>query len=135
MLSPHMTGKICLITGGNSGIGKATAIGLAKMGATVVIVSRSREKGEMAVNDIVGKSGNKNVEMIQADMSSQDSIRQLADEFKAKHEKLHLLINNAGVYLTKRATTPDGFESTFAVNQVISWRSKRSCGCSIYPST
>ena len=113
-----MTGKICIVTGGNSGIGKATAIGLAKMGATVVIVSRSREKGEIAVNDIVGKSGNKNVEMIQADMSSQDSIRQLADEFKAKHEKLHLLINNAGVYLTKRTTTLDGFESTFAVNHL-----------------
>ena len=118
MLSPHMTGKICLITGGNSGIGKATAIGLAKIGATVVIVSRSREKGEMAVNDIIGKSGNKNVEMIRADMSSQDSIRQLADEFKAEHKKLHLLINNAGVYLTKRTTTPDGFESTFAVNHL-----------------
>ncbi|TMI34466.1 SDR family NAD(P)-dependent oxidoreductase, partial [Candidatus Bathyarchaeota archaeon] len=86
MSSANMTGKICIVTGGNSGIGKATAIGLAKMGATVVIVSRSREKGEIAVNDIVGKSGNKNVEMIQADMSSQDSIRQLADEFKAKHE-------------------------------------------------
>src|SRR5207249_6333420 len=100
MSSANMTGKICLVTGGNSGIGKATAIGLAKMGATVVIVSRSREKGEMAINDIVGKSENKNVEMILADMSSQDSIRQLADEFKAKHEKLHLLINNAGVYLT-----------------------------------
>jgi len=113
-----MTGKICLVTGGNSGIGKATAIGLAKMGATVVIVSRSREKGEIAVNDIIGKSENKNVEMIQADMSSQDSIHQLADEFKAQHKKLHLLINNAGVYLTKRTTTPDGFESTFAVNHL-----------------
>src|SRR6266511_5717500 len=56
--------------------------------------------------------------MIQADMSSQDSIRKLAHEFKAKHEKLHLLINNAGVYLTKRTTTPDGFESTFAINHL-----------------
>src|SRR5437667_4087224 len=118
MSSPDMTGKICLITGGNSGIGKATAIGLAKMGATVVIVSRSREKGEMAVNDIIGKSGNKNEEMINADMYYQESIRQLADEFKAEHKKIHLLINNAGVYLTKRTTTPDGFESTFAVNHL-----------------
>ncbi|TMI08349.1 SDR family oxidoreductase [Candidatus Bathyarchaeota archaeon] len=113
-----MAGKICLVTGGNSGIGKATAIGLAKMRATVVIATRSREKGQTAVSDIIVKSGNKNVELIQADMSSQDSIHQLADEFRAKHEKLHVLINNAGVYLTKRTTTSDGFESTFAVNHL-----------------
>ncbi|HEV2120423.1 MAG TPA: SDR family oxidoreductase [Candidatus Bathyarchaeia archaeon] len=111
-----MAGKICLVTGGNSGIGRATALGLARMGATVVIVSRNKEKGETAVADIIAKSGNRNVEMIQADMSSQDSIHNLADEFKARHEKLDLLINNAGVYLTKRTTTIDGLESTFAVN-------------------
>jgi retinol dehydrogenase 14 len=118
MSSANMAGKICLVTGGNSGIGKATAIGLAKMRATVVIATRSREKGQTAVSDIIVKSGNKNVELIQADMSSQDSIHQLADEFRAKHEKLHVLINNAGVYLTKRTTTSDGFESTFAVNHL-----------------
>ncbi len=118
MSGANMTGKMCLVTGGNSGIGKATAVGLGKMGATVVIVCRNREKGETAVGDIITKSGNKNVELIQADMSSQDSIRQAADEFKARHEKLHVLINNAGVYLTKRTTTPDGFESTFAVNHL-----------------
>jgi NAD(P)-dependent dehydrogenase (short-subunit alcohol dehydrogenase family) len=111
-----MTGKICLITGGNSGIGKATAVGLAKMGATVVIVSRNKGKGETALTDIIAKSGNKNVELILADMSSQDSIHKLAEEFKARYENLHLLINNAGVYLTKRAATEDGLESTFAVN-------------------
>ena len=111
-----MGGKICLVTGGNSGIGRATALGLARMGATVVIVSRNREKGETAVTDIIAKSGNQNVEMIQADMSSQKSIHNLAAEFNAKHSKLHVLINNAGVYLTKRTTTIDGLESTFAVN-------------------
>jgi NAD(P)-dependent dehydrogenase (short-subunit alcohol dehydrogenase family) len=116
MSSVNMTGKICLVTGGNSGIGKATAVGLTKMGATVVIVSRNKEKGVTAVTDIIAKSGNKNVELIQADMSSQNSIHNLAEEFKARHEKLHLLINNAGVYLTKRTTTEDGLESTFAVN-------------------
>jgi len=118
MSSVNMVGKICVITGGNSGIGKATAVGLAKMGASVVIVSRNREKGESAVTDIIAKSGNKNVELIQADMSSQDSIHKLAEDFKARHEKLHLLINNAGVYLTKRTTTENGFESTFAVNHL-----------------
>ena len=114
----NMAEKVCLVTGGNSGIGKSVALGLAKMGATVVVVSRNKEKGETAVTDIVEKSGNKNVELIQADMSSQNSIHQLVNEFRARHEKLHLLINNAGVYLTKRSETEDGLESTFAVNHL-----------------
>ena len=113
-----MADKICLVTGGNSGIGKSVALGLAKMGATVVVVSRNKEKGQTAVTDIIEKSGNKNVELIQADMSSQNSIHQLVDEFRARHEKLHLLINNAGVYLTKRSETEEGLESTFAVNHL-----------------
>ena len=113
-----MADKICLVTGGNSGIGKSVALGLAKMGATVVVVSRNKEKGETAVTDTVEKSGNNNVELIQADMSSQNSIHQLVNEFRARHEKLHLLINNAGVYLTKRSETEDGLESTFAVNHL-----------------
>jgi len=114
----NMAEKVCLVTGGNSGIGKSVALGLAKMGTTVVVVSRNKEKGETAVTDTVEKSGNKNVELIQADMSSQNSIHQLVNEFRARHEKLHLLINNAGVYLTKRSETEDGLESTFAVNHL-----------------
>jgi NAD(P)-dependent dehydrogenase (short-subunit alcohol dehydrogenase family) len=113
-----LTGKTCLITGGNSGIGKATALGLAKTGANVVIVSRGKEKGEAALSEIIAKSGNQNLELMLADMSSQDSIRRLASDFKAEHEKLHLLVNNAGVYLTKRITTVDGLESTFAINHL-----------------
>jgi len=114
----NMADKICLVTGGNSGIGKSVALGLAKMGATVVLVSRNREKGQTAVTDIIAKSANKNVELIQADMSSQNSIHKMVDEFKARHEKLHLLINNAGVYLTRRSETEDGLESTFAINHL-----------------
>jgi retinol dehydrogenase 14 len=113
-----MTGKACLITGGNSGIGKATALGLARLGANVVIVSRSKEKGEAALAEIIANSGNRNVELMLADMSSQDSIRRLASDFKVGHEKLHLLVNNAGVYLTRRSTTVDGLESTFATNHL-----------------
>src|SRR5713226_531052 len=113
-----MTGKTCLITGGNSGIGKATALGLARMGANVVIVTRSKEKGEAALADIITKSGNRNIELMLADMSSQDSIRKFAGDFKAGHEKLHLLVNNAGVYLTRRTTTVEGLESTFAINHL-----------------
>src|SRR2546428_2001222 len=100
-INVDMTGKTCLITGGNSGIGKATALGLARMGANVVIVSRSKEKGEADLTDIITKSGNRNVELMLADMSSQDSVRRLAGDFKAGHEKLPLLVNNAGGYLTE----------------------------------
>ena len=117
-VNADMTGKTCLITGGNSGIGKATALGLAIMGANVVVVSRSKEKGEAALTEIIAKSGHRNVELMLADMSSQDSIRRLASDFKAGHEKLHLLVNNAGVYLTRRTTTVDGLESTFAINHL-----------------
>jgi retinol dehydrogenase 14 len=113
-----MTGKTCLVTGGNSGIGKATSLGLARMGATIAIVSRSKAKGEGAQTDIIGKSGNPNVELMLADMSSMESVRELASAFKTRHEKLHLLVNNAGVYLTRRNTTVDGLESTFATNHL-----------------
>src|SRR5438552_15158083 len=115
----NMAEKVCLVTGGNSGIGKSVALGLAKMGATVVVVSRNKEKGETAVTDTVEKSGNNNVELIQADMSSQNSIHQLVNEFRVRHEKLHLLVNNAGVYLTKRSDTEESLESTFAVNHLV----------------
>jgi len=117
-ITVDLTGKTCLITGGNSGIGKATALGLARMGWTIVIVSRSKEKGEAALIDIIAKSGNRNVELMLADISTQDSIRRLASDFKAGHQKLHLLVNNAGVYLTRRTTTVDGLESTFATNHL-----------------
>jgi len=117
-INVDMTGKTCLVTGGNSGIGKATALGLARMGANVVIVSRSKEKGEAALTEIIAKSGNRNVELMLADMSSQDSIRKFAGDFKVGHEKLHLLVNNAGVYLTRRTTTVEGLESTFAINHL-----------------
>jgi NAD(P)-dependent dehydrogenase (short-subunit alcohol dehydrogenase family) len=117
-INVDMTGKTCLITGGNSGIGKATALGLARMGANVVMVSRSKEKGEAALTEIIAKGGNRNVELMVGDMSSQDSIRRLASDFKAGHEKLHLLVNNAGVYLTRRTATVDGLESTFAINHL-----------------
>ena len=113
-----MTGKNCLVTGGNSGIGKATALGLAKLGATVVLVSRDKDKGEAALLEIRTVSGNKNIDMMLSDLSSQDSVRELAHDFKARYKKLHVLINNAGVFLPKRVTTADGLEATFATNHL-----------------
>ncbi|HZY94013.1 MAG TPA: SDR family oxidoreductase [Candidatus Bathyarchaeia archaeon] len=113
-----MTGKVCLVTGGNSGIGKESAVGLAKLGATVVIVSRNADKGEAAVVEIRTRSGNQDVELLQADLSSQDSVRQLADEYRRRYKKLHVLLNNAGIYLPKRIVTVDGLEATFATNHL-----------------
>lgn len=111
-----MKSKICLITGGNAGIGRATALELAKKGATVVLISRNKQRGEEAVSDIIAKSGNSNVDFILADLSSQKSVRQAAAEFKNKYDKLHVLINNAAVFLTNREVTEDGIEKTFATN-------------------
>ena len=116
--SVDMTGRVCLITGANSGIGKATALGLAKLDATVVIVSRDRDKGEAALLEIRTLSGNKNVDSMVADLSSQDSVRELAHDFKARYKKLHVLINNAGIFLPKRVSTVDGLEATFATNHL-----------------
>jgi len=111
-----MKGKICMITGANSGIGKATAIGLAKMGATIVMVCRNKERGEQALNDITRKSNNESVYLMLADLSSQKAIHQLVKDFKEKHQNLHVLINNAGVNLSKRILNEDGIETTLAVN-------------------
>jgi len=114
----YMQGKICLVTGANSGIGKATALGLAQMGATVVMVCRDRARGEAAQSEIKAKSGNTAVDLLLADLSSQQAVRQLAEEFKQRYSQLHVLINNAGVFNLTRRETVDGLEMTFAVNQL-----------------
>jgi len=111
-----MQGKICMVTGANSGIGKATALALAQMGATVVMVCRDRARGEEARSEITTKSKNNAVDLLQADLSSQQSIRQLVEHFKQRYTHLHVLINNAGAAFTGRRETVDGLEMTFAVN-------------------
>lgn len=115
-LDTSMAGRTCLITGATSGIGKATTIGLAKQGATLVMVARNQAKGEAAVHEVRTVSGNDSVFLLQADLSSQESIRRLADDFKSRFKQLHVLVNNAGVFLTRRTKTVDGIETTFAVN-------------------
>lgn len=113
-----LRGRICLATGANSGIGKATAVGLAKMGATVVMVCRDRARGEKARAQIVAASGNESVELMLADLSSQASIRRLAEEFAVKHEALNALVNCAAIWKSSRATTADGLEAMFATNHL-----------------
>ena len=114
----NMTGKICVVTGANAGIGKETAIGLAKLGATVVIVCRVAGRGENALREIKQKSGNDRVELMICDFSSQKSIRRFTDEFKRQYDRLDVLVNNAGVFLRQRSLTEDGIESTFAINHL-----------------
>jgi len=116
-----MQGKICLITGGTNGIGKATAQALAQMGATVVIVGRNAPKTAQLVEGTRAASGNKNVDSLLADLSSLQEVRRLANEFKSKYSHLHVLLNNAGGFFLRRQLSVDGIEMTFALNHLASF--------------
>lgn len=111
-----MKDRVCIVTGANSGIGRATALELAKMGATVVMVARNPEKGEAAMSEIKKETGNDSVELLLADLSSLQSVRQLASQFQTKYSGLHVLINNAGLFNARPHLTPEGYEMTFAIN-------------------
>ena len=105
-----MKDKTILITGATNGIGKAAALEIAKQGANVVIVGRDRTKTEAVTNELRNTSGNKNIDFLLADLSSQASIHKLAEDFKAKYTRLEVLINNAGGVFDKRQTTVDRLE-------------------------
>src|SRR3989454_4169648 len=111
-----MKDKVVMVTGANSGIGKAASIALAKMGTTIVMVARNAEKGEAARSEIIRESQNSSVDLLLADLSSLESVRQLAAKFQEKYSKLHVLINNAGLFNQRRHVTTDGYENTFATN-------------------
>ena len=113
-----MTGRSCMITGASSGVGRATGLGLARMGATLVLVCRDRRRGEETVAEIRDATGNRAVTLMVADLSSQQSIRALAHEFLATSQPLHVLVNNAGIVNLHRTVTVDGIESVFAVNHL-----------------
>lgn len=113
-----MQNKTVLITGGTGGIGKATALGLAKKGAQVIIVGRNAERAAAAVQDIQAQSGNTQVDFLLADLSAQTSIRQLASAFTARYPRLDVLINNVGGLYPTRRETEDGIEAHLAVNHI-----------------
>ncbi len=114
-----MKGKVVVITGATSGIGKETALGLAKLGATVVFTTRDDWRGETTRQDIVRLSGgNQNIEPYLCDLASFESIRGFAHNFRAKHDRLHVLINNAGTWERERKLSKDGIELTWAVNML-----------------
>jgi NAD(P)-dependent dehydrogenase (short-subunit alcohol dehydrogenase family) len=112
----ELENKVCIVTGSNSGIGKETALGLAQKNANVVMVVRSSERGKTAREEIISKSHNNKVDLMICDLSSMESTRAFATEFKANYERLDVLINNAGTFFRKRQITIDGFESSLAVD-------------------
>jgi NAD(P)-dependent dehydrogenase (short-subunit alcohol dehydrogenase family) len=114
----RMTDKVCMITGATSGIGQATAVGLARLGARLILVCRDRGRGEQTVAEIGKQTGSHAVQLLYADLASQDSIRRLAAEFLATDQPLHVLVNNAGVVQMRHSLTADGIETVFAVNHL-----------------
>ena len=113
-----LEGKTCLVTGATSGIGTETARALAERGAHVVIAGRNAERAEATRADIVRRSGNRKVDVLLADLASLAEVRKLAGAFLEGYDRLHLLVNNAGLVNNQREVTVDGFESTFAVNHL-----------------
>jgi len=113
-----INGKVVLITGGNAGVGKETAVGLAREGAHVVFTSRDPARGADALADIRKRSGSDTVEVMPLDLASFASIRTFSEAFLASHDRLDVLVNNAGLVQQQRALTDDGFEMTFGVNHL-----------------
>jgi retinol dehydrogenase-14 len=113
-----MSGLTCLVTGATSGIGKETALRLAMLGATVIIVARDTARGEAAGAEISARVPLAQVEVMTADLSSLAQVRRLAGEVLARRDRLDVLVNNAGVISTRRQLTADGLETTFATNHL-----------------
>jgi retinol dehydrogenase 12 len=113
-----MHGKICLVTGATLGIGKETALGLARLGAHVVIVGRDERRTRETAAWIAEQSGDPQVDVLVADLSLQSEVRRLAAAVNAIYPRLDILINNAGAIFTKREMTAEGFERTWALNHL-----------------
>jgi len=116
--SQPLRGKTCLVTGASTGIGKATAGQLVRLGAKVIMVSRTRERGERALLELQLALGSGNLYLLVADLSSQREVRRLAEEVRKNFPALHVLINNAGLFSTSRQLSEDGIEKTLAVNHL-----------------
>ncbi len=117
LLNDSMRGKVCLVTGGNSGIGYEAGLVLARSGATVLLTGRDRARGEAAAKELRA-AGAAAAEFLPADLSTMTAVRALAAEVRRRHDQLHVLINNAGLICAERRLTADGLEETFAVNHL-----------------
>jgi NAD(P)-dependent dehydrogenase (short-subunit alcohol dehydrogenase family) len=110
--------RTCIVTGASSGIGRATAVALARTGARIGLVCRDPARGDTARGEIVRETGNADVSVFLADLAVQSEIRRVAAELLDAYPAIHLLVNNAGVVNLRYAETPDGIEATFAVNHL-----------------
>jgi NAD(P)-dependent dehydrogenase (short-subunit alcohol dehydrogenase family) len=108
--------KTILITGSTDGIGKQTALQLAMINSNIILHGRNSVKGRSTINEIKEKSGNENLQLFISDLSSQNQVHRLVHDLIKSHARLNVLINNAGVFMPRRALTEDGLEMTFAVN-------------------
>jgi retinol dehydrogenase 12 len=113
-----LSGATCLVTGATSGIGKETALRLAVLGATVILLARDAARGEAAKAEIQVREPHARVEVMTADLSIPSQVRQVAVEIEARHDRLDVLVNNAGVISPRRPLTGDGLEVTFATNHL-----------------
>jgi len=113
-----MQGRTVIVTGGNSGVGKATATALAAAGAETVITARSESRGRQALDDIRRDSGSDRVGLVVFDLADLASVRDGADQLLDRCPEIHVLVNNAGLVLSQRTETRDGFETTFATNHL-----------------
>ncbi|MFC2031409.1 SDR family oxidoreductase [Chloroflexota bacterium] len=111
-----MLDKVCLVTGGTSGIGLETVRGLAGKGATVIAVGRNPQKGAHAVSEDQRTTGNDSVQFVSADLSEQAGVRALVQEIETRCDRIHVLVNNAGGFFMRRQTSADGIEMTLALN-------------------
>jgi retinol dehydrogenase 12 len=114
--SLSMNGRVCLVTGGTSGVGASIARGCARLGANVVLVGRDGERTERAARALRDSTGNPHIESLAADLAEPDSVRRLAGSFRSRHRELHLLSNNAATLRTERRVNSLGHESIFATN-------------------
>ncbi len=114
----RMDGKTVVITGGNSGVGRATAVALAAAGARVVITARSRSRGEEARAAVGQASGSDQVDLVVFDLADLATVRSGSAELLDRTERIDVLVNNAGLVLSERRETADGFEATFGTNHL-----------------
>ncbi|NIS83386.1 MAG: SDR family NAD(P)-dependent oxidoreductase [Anaerolineales bacterium] len=115
---PDQMGKVALVTGGNSGLGYVTVKELARKRAHVILACRNTLKGEAARDQICRHAPDASIEVMKLDLASLALIRQFAEAFKLNHDRLHILVNNAGIMATPRQTTADGFELQFGTNHL-----------------